>query len=183
MSTTQTKLLQKVVGKFLFYARILHSDASYLTEAKARSRVDGHFYMGSAQQSSTNLNGPILGLTKIIKAIVSSPAAEAKVGALFYNCKEAISIRTLLTEMDHPQPATPVQVDNSTAVAIVNNRCRQVRSKAIDMRYYWVQDRVKQGQFNIFWAPGPTNLGDYYTKHHPIHHHQTHRPIMLHSKR
>jgi hypothetical protein len=61
-----------------------------------------------------------------------------------------------------------MQTDNSTA-----------RSRAIDMRFYWVRDRVKQGHFDIYWAPGSTNLADYFTKHHPAKHHQAMRPIYL----
>ena len=158
----------------------VHSDASYLTAAKARSRAGGHFYLHNADIKSSKLNGPILSIGKIMRVVMSS-AAEAEVGALFHNCKGAVTIRTILTELGHPQPATPVQVDNSTAVAIANRQCKQVRSKAIDMRFYWIQDRVDQKQFHIFWAPGPDNVGDYYTKHHPIHHHQDMRPIILHS--
>jgi hypothetical protein len=38
----------------------------------------------------------------------------------------------------------------------------------MDMRFYWVKDRVEQDQFIVGWAPGDdTNMGDYYlTKHH-----------------
>ena len=41
----------------------------------------------------------------------------------------------------------------------------------MDMRFYWVQDRVKQGQFSIHWQSGELNLANYFTKHHaPAHH-------------
>jgi hypothetical protein len=43
-------------------------------------------------------------------------------------------------------------------------------SGAMDMRSYWIQDRIDQGHFHIFWALAGSNLGDFYTKHHPIHH-------------
>ena len=33
------------------------------------------------------------------------------------------------------------------------------------MRFYWVKDRVQQGQFHIYWAPGTSNYADYFTKH------------------
>ena len=36
----------------------------------------------------------------------------------------------------------------------------------MDMRFYWVKDRVKQGQFHVYWGPGYQNLSDYFTKHH-----------------
>jgi hypothetical protein len=50
----------------------------------------------------------------------------------------------------------------------------------MDMKYYWLQDRVRQKQFDVYWRPGKDNLGDYHTKHHPAQHHQDMRPILLH---
>jgi hypothetical protein len=50
----------------------------------------------------------------------------------------------------------------------------------MDMRYYWLQDRVRQNQFDVYWRPGKYNLGDDHTKHHPAQHHQDMRPILLH---
>eukprot|EP00957_Ditylum_brightwellii_P178470 13594519-Ditylum_brightwellii.AAC.1 len=60
-------------------------------------------------------------------------AAEAELGTLFENAKEAVSLRAMLTELGHQQPATPIEVDNSTTHRIVNNNIRQHKSKAIDM--------------------------------------------------
>eukprot|EP00957_Ditylum_brightwellii_P164854 12551165-Ditylum_brightwellii.AAC.1 len=68
-------------------------------------------------------------------------AAEAELGALFKNAKEAVALRTMLQELGHQQPATPIQVDNFVAHGIVNSNIRQGKSKAIDMRFYWVKDR------------------------------------------
>jgi hypothetical protein len=52
----------------------------------------------------------------------------------------------------------------------------------MDTRLYWVKDRVKQDQFNVGWAPGDTNMGDYFTKHHSTAHHNRMRPYYLHDK-
>jgi hypothetical protein len=84
--------------------------------------------------------------------------------------------------MGHNQDATDLKTDSTTADGIINNTVQQKRSKAMDMRFYWVKDRVEQGQFNVGWAPGDTNMGDYFTKHHsPVHHKHT-RPYYLHDK-
>eukprot|EP00957_Ditylum_brightwellii_P059898 4547629-Ditylum_brightwellii.AAC.1 len=64
-------------------------------------------------------------------------AVEAELGALFENAKEAVLLRATLTELGHQQPATPIQVDNSTTHGIVNSNIRQHKSKAIDMQFYW----------------------------------------------
>ena len=57
----------------------VHSDASYLSEPKARSRAGGHMFMSSHDEIPTN-NGAILNISKIIRAVMSS-AAEAELGA------------------------------------------------------------------------------------------------------
>jgi hypothetical protein len=91
---------------------------------------------------------------------------------LFHNGKEAAMLRTTLEDMGHPQPATPIQTDNACASGICNETVKQRRSKAMDMRFYWIRDRVKQGQFLVHWRKGSENLADYFTKHHSPSHHR-----------
>jgi hypothetical protein len=155
----------------------LHSDASYLSEPEARSRVGGFHYLGNNQPIIAGdppepPNGAILVVSSIMKMVVAS-AAEAELGALFFNGQEATTLRTTLLELGHPQPATPMQTDNVTAAGIANNTVKQRRSKAVDMRFYWIRDRVRQGQFLIHWKPGTDNYADYFTKHHPPSHHRS----------
>jgi hypothetical protein len=65
---------------------------------------------------------------------------------------------------------------------------KQKRTKAMDMQFYCIKHRVKQGQFNVYWGPGFQNLADYFTKHHlptqykimqDIYTHANERPINL----
>ena len=83
-----------------------HSDASYLSESKARSRAGGHFFMSNNNAIPSN-NGAILTVSHIIKAVISS-AAKSKLGALFINFREAIPARHTLEIMGHKQPPTPI---------------------------------------------------------------------------
>ena len=111
-----------------------------------------------------------------------SSAAEAEIGALFINAKEAVPIRTSLTEMGHPQPPTPIETDNATAHGIICSTIRQKLSKAFDMRWHWLRDRVRQRQFRVFWRPGKQNLADYFTKHHPTwYHRKIRKKFLLHT--
>jgi len=168
---------------------ILHvdSDASYLSAPKARSRAGGYHYLSSKPPDPPDpdappppFNGAITILCQIMREVVSS-AAEAELAALFHNGKEACPIRTTLEELGHPQPPTPIVTDNSTASGIANDTVHQKRSKAIDMQFYWIRDRVRQGQFQIKWQKGAQNKADYFTKHHPAAHHQQIRSSYLHS--
>jgi hypothetical protein len=69
----------------------IHSDASYLTAPEAGSRAGGHHFLGNAPNKPPISNGPILNLVQILRTVMSS-AAEAEVGALFVNTKEAVPL-------------------------------------------------------------------------------------------
>ena len=79
-------------------------------------------------------------------------------------------LRTTLTDMGYPQGPTPIVYDNTIAGKMVNNTCKLRRSRAIDMRFHWIRDRVAQGHFTMVWRPGTQNLADFLTKAHPVHH-------------
>jgi len=72
----------------------IHSNASYLSEPKAHSHAGGHFFLSNGTNEAPN-NGAILNISQIIKSVMSS-AAEAELGALYINAREAIPCRTLL---------------------------------------------------------------------------------------
>jgi hypothetical protein len=145
-----------------------HSDASYLSEANARSQAGGHFFMSSNTPRPHN-NGAVLTITQIIKAVMSL-AANAKIGALYIICREAAPAHHTFEFLGHPQPPTPIQTNNTTALGIVNNMVIK-KLKAMDMKYHWLWDRISQKQFRHYWAPGSKSKGNYVTKHHaPVHH-------------
>ena len=138
---------------------VLHlaSDASYLSAPRARSRAAGYHYLSNGDTTNPPWNAPVHVLVKIMKNVMSS-AAEAEVGSAFMNAQDACPTRTALIEMGHPQPATPLETDNKCAEGILTGTVKQKRSKAIDMRFYWLKDRIDQGMFHIYWRAGAANL-------------------------
>ena len=155
----------------------VHSDASYLIEPKARSRAGGHFYMSSNSTHSKD-NGAVLNIAKIMKQILTS-AAEAEIGALFLNSRQAIPARRLLEEMGHKQPPTPIQTDNTTAFGFVNKIMVPKATKSTDMRYWYMRDQSDQENFRYYWGKGKRNCADYWTKHFSAAHHKEKRPTIL----
>jgi hypothetical protein len=155
----------------------VHSDAGHLNERGARSQAGGHFFLSHDVPNPPN-NEAILNIAQIIKAVMSS-AAEAELGALFINAKEAVYIRQILAKMGHPQPPTPIQTDNSMAEGVINNKIQPKRTKSMDMRFHWLRNRATQQQFRFYWRPGGKNYADYYTKHHSPAHHQQVRDTIL----
>jgi hypothetical protein len=137
--------LESTIRYFAFNMQLkIHSDASYLSEPKAKSRIGGYFYVGNKSDSRMKplYNVPLLCNTTVLKHVVSS-VAEAEFWAQFFNANEGTATRTILSEMGHIQDTTDLTTDNTTADGIINNIVQQKRSKEMDMRFYWVKDRVE----------------------------------------
>jgi hypothetical protein len=130
---------------------VLHidSDSAYLVLPKARSRAAGYHYLSSRQPVNKHpppRNAAIHVECKAIRRVMGS-AAEAETTTAFINAQTAIPERNTLLALGHPQPPTPLKVDNSTAMGILNSNIRQKCSKAFDMRYHWLHDCIQQKQF------------------------------------
>ena len=156
----------------------IHSDASYLSEPKARIRAGRHFFISSDRQMPPN-NSAVLTLCQIMCAVMSS-ACEAQIGAMYVNAREAVLARKTLEEMGHAQTRTPMQTDNSDAHSVVTNNIQPRRTKEMDMRFHSLRCRNTQGQFRYYCMSGAQHLADYYfTKHFPGAHHRAMRPQFL----
>ena len=162
-----------------------HSNASFLSEPGAKSRSGGCHYLSTASADPNKpplkqppLNGPVHVECKTMRNVLAS-ATEEELGALFVNYQIGAAMRMVLIEMGQAQPPTPAVTDSATGGGFFNDNIRQRRSISIDMRFYWVRDRVKQGKFLVYWIYGEHNLADYFTKHHPTSHHRAQRIIYL----
>jgi hypothetical protein len=79
----------------------IHSDASYLSEAHARSRACGTLFLihkpaypfNPANNTLPPYNGPIHTISAIMANVMAS-ATEAELGALFHNARDAVPLRT-----------------------------------------------------------------------------------------
>jgi hypothetical protein len=144
-----------------------HSDGSYLSAPKARSCACGYYFLGSIPHNGDPIKlNRAIDVTNIILKLVAASAAEAKLGALFLNAQKAKAFQLVLAELAHPQPPTPIHIDSTTTVGIVNNTIKQQRSQAIEMQYFWLLDGKTQCYLNCNTSPAKKNLCNYPSKHH-----------------
>jgi hypothetical protein len=63
--------------------------------------------------------------------------------------------RLVVAKLGHPQPPTPIHINNTTTVGIVNNTINHQRqqSMAREMRYFWLLDGETQQYFNFYYHP------------------------------
>ena len=82
------------------------------------------------------MNGCLLVTVGLLKLLAS--VDESELGGLFCNMQDGTILCLTFNEMGHPQTeATPIYVDNTTAIGIVNNSIKKQRSRAINMHYFW----------------------------------------------
>jgi hypothetical protein len=149
----------------------VHTNASYLSKQEGKSRASAHFYLTNDGDKEFN-NGAILTLSSIIKHVMSS-ASEAELAALYYGCKLAIPLRTILEEMGHPQHKhTMVTTNNIMAQGLTMGTMTPKASKSMDQRFHWLKCRDAQRQFLYLWYCNVNNQANYASKHHLAKHHQ-----------
>jgi hypothetical protein len=136
----------------------IHSNASYLLEANARSHTCGHFFMGwlPTDDKPIKLNGAFHVDSTILRFIVAS-AAEAELGVLFHNCQTVIIFCSILEDLGHHQPKMPVHCNNTT-VGIATNSVKRRRSRSMEMHFFWISGKVAQNMYSLPWHPGQENL-------------------------
>ena len=108
-------------------------------------------------------------------------AMEAEMGSQFTNFQTDEYLRTILTEMGHTHPSTPLVTDSSVVCGVMNLIRKQQFSISIYMRLYWVRDHMNKGRFRVFWKTKKYNITDYFKKHYPASHNIVMNQLYIHT--
>ena len=100
----------------------IRSDASYLSEPRATSRLAWIFFLESKTEKGENIkmNRNICVSCGVLGIVVCS-AADTELGARFLNITEGKMLRLALEELGHSQFPMPIHYDNSTVTGTANN--------------------------------------------------------------
>ncbi len=96
----------------------------------------------------------------MISCVVAS-AAEAELAAGFQQAQIAVRLQNTLHDFGYPQQPTLLLIDNTVAIGLANDK---KRSKSMDMRFFWLRDRVQQKQFVVEHILGQFNIADFFSK-------------------
>lgn len=129
----------------------IHLNTLYLSKLQTCSQVSQNFFMGWLPEDGIpiRLNDIIRTISTILKT-VTALAIEAEFGILFLNAKEIKILKLTLYKVVFPQTPTPLHSDNSMTVAMLNNTVKQQCSRAMEMRYFWVEDQVQNNNFKSY---------------------------------
>ena len=154
-----------------------HCDGSHNSPKWAKGIAGGYFYLGDKHDPMA-LNGAIHVMCKTIPVVTSS-AGETEYATLFMAGQEASMLRSTLESLGYVQPPTIGIIDNAFAVGLCNDSIKAKLSKSIDLRFHWIRDRVRQGQFIVMWKKGLDNVADFFTKAQPVHKHKEFENMFL----
>ena len=111
------------------------------------------------------LNGtPILCKTSK-QAIVTKSSTEAELVALTDGSTDILWVREFLKDQGYPLGATPVGEDNKGVLALLEKRkFGTARTKHINVRYFFIVDRIKSGELTMVYVPTDMMIADFMTK-------------------
>lgn len=111
------------------------------------------------------LGGACVSWASVLQKTVALSSAEAELMASTEAAKEAIYLRLLLSDLGFPQEeATVIYEDNQACIKMSENPVHHKKSKHINMRYYFVRDKVEEGEIKLIYIPTAEQLADLLTK-------------------
>lgn len=134
---------------------VAYSDADYAGDLKTRRSTTGYiiFYAG----------GPVAWCSKK-QPIVALSSTEAEFIAAADCVKEILYLKTLIEELTSEEIEVELNVDNVSAITLIKNGVMNKRSKHIDVRYFYIHEKVNDGIIKICHCPTQQQLADCLTK-------------------
>jgi hypothetical protein len=117
----------------------------------------------------TVLAGGAIGWSSKLQPFVTLSTTEAEYVAAVEAGKEILWMRNLMQEMQFPVTvASPLRIDNQSALSVTKNPEHHGRMKQLDLRYFWLRDTVEQKIIAPDFIPGAEQVADSLTKALPI---------------
>jgi len=101
------------------------------------------------------------------QALVTDSSTAAELVALQAVAKEVLWMRGVLDEMGyHQAEPTKIEQDNKACILIASRgRKRDVNlSKAVDIKYFWISDKIEEGEIELKWIDTEDLIADGLTK-------------------
>lgn len=134
---------------------VAYTDSDWAADTIKRRSVTGIFF---------KLADGIVSWRSHAQKTVALSSTEAEYMALSDCSRQAVWIRTLLTELGITLKATPVYGDNQGSIFIASNPVQESRTKHIDIRYHYIRECTEKKEVELMFIPGTENPADMFTK-------------------
>ncbi|CAM9119850.1 unnamed protein product [Ascophyllum nodosum] len=109
-----------------------------------------------------------------LQSLSAQSTLEVELVAAAITMKESLFCRNVMTELGFTEGfwSAPVYIDNTSALHVAGNNTFSPRAKHIPLRYFFVEELVKDGKANIHFVKMEQQLDDLGTEHFKKHRHR-----------
>lgn len=133
----------------------VYSDADWGNDLTDRKSISGYV---------CKLGGGAITWSSKKQPTVAKSTMEAEYMALSHAVSEVLWLRSLLNEINIPQPTIPINVDNQSAIKFGENPMFHARSKHIDIKHHFIRDHLASNEVRLLYCASADNLADMLTK-------------------
>lgn len=117
----------------------------------------------------TVLGGGAIGWSSKLQPFVTLSTTESEYIAAVEAGKEVLWMRNILKEMGYClDQASPLRIDNQSAVSVTKNPEHHGRMKQLDLSYYWLREVVEDKKVAPIHIAGTEQVADILTKALPL---------------
>ena len=117
----------------------------------------------------TTMGGGAIGWSSKLQTVVALSSTEAEFMAAVEAGKEIMWMRNILGEFGFMvHGASPLGIDNQSAISVSKNPEHFGRMKHLDLRFFWLRDAVESGIMAPYHVPGVEQPADALTKSLPL---------------
>lgn len=131
------------------------SDSDFAGDQETRKSTTGYVIMFCG--------GPVSWSSRK-QPIVSLSSTEAEYIAAADCVKEILYLKTFVEELTSEKVIANLGVDNQSAISLIKNGQFNKRSKHIDVRYHFINERVSEGVVNLNYCKTGDQIADIFTK-------------------
>ena len=130
-------------------------DADYGSDPDTRRSTTGYVFV---------LNGGAISWASRLQKTVAASTTEAEYMSESAAIKEALWLKTLLTDLGYTITTINLKADNQAAIKLMHNPIVSQRSKHIDIAYHFARQRVIDGTITLSYIPTEEMIADTLTK-------------------
>ena len=132
-----------------------YCDADYAGDIDTRRSTTGYVFI---------MGGGAISWSSRLQPTVAASTTEAEYMAAAYAIKEALWLKTLLTELDMDISAIAINADSQSAIKLLKNPVFSMRSKHIDVIYHFARERVMRKEITFKYVSTDNMVADILTK-------------------
>lgn len=132
-----------------------YSDSNYAEDVETRKSTTGFVIMYSG--------GPISWCSKK-QSIIALSSTEAEYIAATECCKEILYFKFLIEELTGKPIKATLNIDNQSTIYLIKNSVGNKRSKHIDVRYRFINEKVAEGLIEIKYCSTNAQHADIFIK-------------------